>query len=119
MEPANLNLITDFEDGTVSRRSFLSRIAVTTTAAAAVAPVVAAAPAPAAAASAIKRTTMVPGLAPPAAVPAYSHVTSSTRKRLIFVAGQLARDDDGVGPHRVHDFSLRHDARAGLDQQAQ
>ncbi len=39
----------------------------------------------------------VPGLAPPgtAAKPAYSHVTSSSRKKMIFIAGQLARDPQG------------------------
>ena len=40
---------------------------------------------------------------------AYAHVVSSTRKRMIFISGQLARDEDGhiIGPG---------DMRAQLDQ---
>ena len=85
------------ENEGVSRRGFISRIAVTTTAVAAVAPMVAAAPAQAAAAPAIKRIQMVPGLSPPGTAdkPSYSHVTSSSRKKMIFIAGQLARDAKG------------------------
>ncbi len=79
----------------LSRRRLFSGLSLT---AAAVAATGAAAPAQAAAsATPIVRKNAIPGLAAPgtAAKPSYSHVVSTTRKKMIFVAGQLARDKDG------------------------
>jgi enamine deaminase RidA (YjgF/YER057c/UK114 family) len=99
MEPTLATTLIDREAGDdgVSRRSFLSHVAVTTTVVATAAPMAASEPAQAAAAPAIKRMQAVPGLAPPGSAdkPTYSHVASSTRKKMIFIAGQLARDAKG------------------------
>ena len=45
----------------------------------------------------IKRLQSVPGLQRPMVQgkDVYSHVVTSTRKKMIFIAGQLARDVDG------------------------
>jgi enamine deaminase RidA (YjgF/YER057c/UK114 family) len=98
MEHDIATLVTDFEAGKLSRRQLISTLTVAAAATAVVAaPVASAEAAEMAKGSPIKRTTMVPGLAAPgtAAKPAYSHVTSSTRKKMIFIAGQLARDAKG------------------------
>ena len=75
----------------VSRRQVVSGLTFTAAAVAAIAP------AEAAQASAITRKTAVPGLAAPnaPAKPAYAHVVSTTRRKTIHVAGQLARDAAG------------------------
>lgn len=75
----------------LSRRRLFSGLSLTAAAATA-------APAQAAAgATPIVRKTAIPGMSAPgtAARPAYAHVVSTTRKKMIFVAGQLARDKDG------------------------
>ena len=93
MEHDISTLVSDFEAGKLSRRQLISSL---TVAAAATAVVAAPVTAEAAAASTtpITRKQMVPGLGAPgtAEKPSYSHITSSTRKKMIFVAGQLARD---------------------------
>ena len=92
MQDTVSKLLSAVSRGMPSRRQLMSGL---TLAAAAVAPGAAQAAAPAS--SAITRKQAVPGLAAPgtAAKPSYSHVTSSTRKKMIFVAGQLARDAEG------------------------
>lgn len=87
MEQVVSRLLTAF-----SRRRLVSGLTLTAAAMSATAPAAAAA-----GATPITRKSAVPGLAPPgtAAKPAYSHVVSTTRKKMIFVAGQLARDKDG------------------------
>ena len=96
MEHDISTLVSDFEAGKLSRRQLISSLTV-----AAAATTVAAAPVTAEAAAAsttpITRKQMVPGLGAPgtAEKPSYSHITSSTRKKMIFVAGQLARDAQG------------------------
>ena len=98
MEPSTVDFEADLtDDDGVSRRSFISRVALATTVAAAAEPIAAPEAAQAATAPAIKRTQLVPGLAPPgtAEKPTYSHIASSSRKKMIFIAGQLARDAKG------------------------
>src|SRR5579862_8094645 len=87
------NEITAFEDNKMSRRSLISGIAVTTAAAA---PAMAVEPAKSRDPG-ISRVQVVPGLQTPISNGRYlySHVTSSTRKKMIFVAGQTARDAHG------------------------
>ena len=95
MEQDISTLISDFETGKLSRRQLISSLTVAAAATAVVAaPVAAEAAAPP---SAITRKQMIPGLGAPGTAdkPSYSHVTSSTRKKMIFIAGQLARDAQG------------------------
>jgi 2-iminobutanoate/2-iminopropanoate deaminase len=95
MEQTVATLLNDFEAGKLSRRQLISTL---TVAAAATTVVAASGTAEAAApASANTRKQIIPGLGAPgtAEKPSYSHITSSTRKKMIFVAGQLARDANG------------------------
>jgi enamine deaminase RidA (YjgF/YER057c/UK114 family) len=80
----------------MSRRSLISSLAVTAAATTAAAATPAEAAAPVAGGS-ITRKQAVPGLQTPQTNgrALYSHVVASTRKKMIYVAGQLARDAQG------------------------
>lgn len=102
MEQTVENLLSDFERGAMSRRDLIGRLTLAAGAAAgatmgAGTAAAQAAAAPSASAGGIERIPAPPGVQRPQSNgrDLYSHVVATTRRKTIYVAGQLARDANG------------------------